>query len=316
MSVAGAYVLAALIFGALNSVAWESVMMRIRQFQSQLWRGSCFSIVALMAMTAAAVAGNGANFVTYDHHMGKKGETEIIFFNEAGRAAGDGERYIAQLAEIEHALTNQWAVAAYLESHMENGEDWSFDGARFETRYRLFEHAVPLNPVVYLEYINKKEGARFLREATGRTSGGKDDEVEESARASELETKLILGHDVSDKLRLGFDWISEVNLKSGDWAFGYAAGLTYIVFESVIESDAKHGGWNVKEVALGAELFGGAGDSVKGLTLDGSTTQQYAGASVKTEFSNGAFLTFGGTFGLTRDSRDALFRAAVGWEFE
>ena len=266
-----------------------------------------------MATATAAHAGNGANFVTYDHHTGDKGETEVIFFNELGRTA-DGERYNAQLAEIEHALTDQWAVAVYLESHKENGEDWSFDGGRFETRYRLFDQAVPLNPVVYLEYINKKEGALFLREATGRTGG--EDEAAESARESELETKLILGQDVSDKLRVGFNWIAEVNLKSGDWAFGYATGLTYTVFEAEGKGDAKHGGWNVKEVALGAELFGGAGDSVKGLTLDSSKTEQYAGASIKTEFTNGAFLTLGGTIGLTHDSRDALFRAAVGWEFE
>jgi hypothetical protein len=296
----------------LNSVAWEKLMMRIRQCRRQLRRRSCIFVVALTAQATAVLAGNGANFVTYDHHTGDKGETEVILFNEFGRTA-DGERYNAQLAEIEHALTDQWVVAVYLESHKENGEAWSFDGARFETRYRLFEQAVPLNPVVYLENINKKEGALFLREATGRTGGG---EATEGGRESELETKLILGQDFSDRLRFGFDLIGEVNLKSGDWAFGYATGLTYTVFEDESQRDAAHGGWTVKEVALGAELFGGAGDSVKGLTLDSGKTEQYAGASVKTEFANGASLTLGGTFGLTHDSRDALFRAAVGWEFE
>jgi hypothetical protein len=292
-------------------------MMRIRQFRSPFRRRSCWSAVALLATATSVLAGNGANFVTYDHHTGEKGETEVILFNDLGRTA-DGERYNAQLAEIEHALTDQWAVAVYLESHALSGEDWSFDGARFETRYRLFDYGTPFNPVVYLEYINKKESALFLREATGRTDAAEEPggTTDENERASELETKLILGHDVSDNLRVGFNWIAEVNLKSGDWAFGYATGLTYTVFEAEVKSDAKHGGWDLKEVALGAELFGGAGDSVKGLTLDGSKTEQYAGASVKTEFTNGAFLTLGGTLGLTHDSRDALFRAAVGWEFE
>jgi hypothetical protein len=272
----------------------------------------------LLSIATAAFAGNGANFVTYDHHTGEKGETEIKLYNDLGRTAGDSERYNAQLLEIEHALTDQWIVAAYLESHKENGEDWSLDGFRFETRYRLFDYGTPFNPVVYLEYINKKEGALFLREATGRTDGGEDGESDddENKRESELETKLILGHDISDRLRVGFNWISEVNLKSGDWAFGYATGITYTLFEHESAKGQGGDGWSVKEVKLGAELFGGAGDSVQGLTLDGSKTEQYAGVSVKTEFSNGAQIMLGGTFGLTGDSQDSVFRAAIGWEFD
>jgi hypothetical protein len=264
-----------------------------------------------------ALAGNGANFVTYDHHTGEKGETEINLLNDFGRTS-DGQRYAAQLLEVEHALTDQWIIAAYLESHKDNGDDYSFDGFRFETRYRLFDYGTPFNPVVYLEYINKKESARFLREATGRTDSGEEEEAEPdpNERESELETKLILGHDVSDRLRLGFNWISEVNLKSGDWAFGYATGLTYTVFDYDDMKATAGGGWALKELQFGAELFGGAGDSVKGLTLDPDKTEQYAGVSVKSEFANGASVTLGGTFGLTSDSRDNLFRAAVGWEFE
>ena len=67
---------------------------------------------------------------------------------------------------------------------------------------------------------------------------------------------------------------------------------------------------------MGSEFFGGLGDSSKGLTLEGSKTQQYAGINLKTEFSNGAQVMLGGAFGLTPDSRDAVFRASVGWEFE
>jgi hypothetical protein len=273
---------------------------------------------ALLACTLSAFAGNGANFVTYDHHTGEKGETEIKLYNDVSRTAEDGERYTAQLLEIERALTDQWVLAVYLESHAYSGEDFSFDGARIETRYRLFDYGTPLNPVVYLEYINKKEGALFLREATGRTDKNEESETEEdpSERESELETKLILGHDLSDRLRVGFNWISEVDLKSGDWSFGYAAGLTYTLLENEGGKAGAQGGWDVKEVALGVELFGGAGDSVSGLTLDGSKTEQYAGVALKTEFSNGAMVMLGGTFGLTSDSQASVFRAVIGWEFD
>ncbi|MEQ1671507.1 MAG: hypothetical protein ABL893_11660 [Hyphomicrobium sp.] len=278
------------------------------------------AILAIIAAGSNAQAGNGANFVTYDHHTGKAGKTEIKLYSDVSRTAGDGERYTAQLLEYERSLTDQWVIAAYLESHDLNGDPWTADGFRLETRYRLFDYGTPFNPVVYLEYINKKEAALFLREATGRTDehdGGEAEEHEDpDEREHELEAKLILGHDFSDRLRFGFNMIGEVNLKSGNWEFGYAAGFTYTLFERERAERSQQGGWNIKEVKLGAELFGGAGDSVKGLTLDSGKTEQYAGVALKTEFDNGAMLMIGGTFGLTDASEDALFRAAVGWEFD
>lgn len=279
--------------------------------------GACVFILSIAA-ASEAYAGNGANFVVYDHHTGEKGETEIKLYNDLGKTQ-DGDRYTAQLLELEYALTDQWVVSAYLESHKLSGDDWDFDGFRFETRYRLFERDTLFNPVVYAEYINKKESALFLREATGRT----DEEEHEGEgalghdegdeREHEIETKLILGQDLSERLRVGFNWISEVNLKSGDWEFGYAAGLTYTLFEA--EGEHAGRGFEVKEVQLGAELYGGLGDSVKGLTLDGSKTEQYAGLNLKTEFANGTMFMVGGAFGLTHDSQDAIFRSMIGVEF-
>jgi hypothetical protein len=287
--------------------------------------GFCaLSALALMAaggIMSPALAGNGANFVTYDHHTGEKGETEIKLYQDFGKT-GDGDRYLAQLLEFEYSLTDQWVIAAYLESHDRHGDDWSFDGFRFETRYRLFDYGTPFNPVVYAEYINKKEGALYLREAVGRTDedeeepGGVPEVEDENEREHEFETKLILGHDFSNKLRFGFDMIGEVNLKSGDWEFGYATGFSYEIYDNEHAGEGSRDNWNVKEVKLGVELFGGLGDSVKGLTLDGSKTEQYAGASLKTEFANGAQFMVGGAFGLTDDSQDAILRTAIGWEFE
>lgn len=270
--------------------------------------------VALALFSNAAHAGNGANFVLYDHHTGEAGETEIKLYNDLGKTQ-DGERYTAQILEVERAITDQWVVAAYLESHKLSGDDWDFDGFRFETRYRLFERDTLFNPVVYVEYVNKREAALYLREAVGRTDGEEESgpHEEENEREHELETKLILGHDVNDRLRIGFDWINEVNLKTGDWEFGYATGLTYTLFE--VEGEHKGRGFDVKEVKLGAELYGGLGDSVKGLTLDGSKTEHYAGINLKTEFANGTQFMLGGAFGLTHDSQEAIFRSMIGVEF-
>lgn len=292
-------------------------------------RRSAMRAVSALALACAgasagaysALAGNGANFVTYDHHTEEKGTTEIKIYNDLGRTGDSDTPYNAQLYELEHAFSDQMVVALYLETQKERGEAAEFDSFRIEGRYRLFDYGTPFNPVVYVEYVHKREGALYLREVVGRASeesaeGG--EHAEENERENEIETKLIIGHDLGDRLRLGFDWISEVNLKSGDWAFGYAGGLTYTLFEAD-EKDSKggaHRGWNVKEVALGAELFGGAGDSVDGLTLSSRETAHYAGVSLKTEFQNGAQLMLGGSFGLTDRAQDAIFRAMLGWEFE
>ena len=194
-------------------------------------------VAALNCLCVPAFAGNGANFVTYDHHTEAKGTTEIKVYNDLGRTADDHVLYNAQLYELEHAFSDQMVVALYLESQKERGENVAFESFRIEGRYRLFDYGTPFNPVVYIEYVHKREGALYLREVVGRTDGG-DEGGEAGAHTegneweNEIETKLILGHDFSDRLRFGFNWINEVNLKSGDWAFGYASGLTYRLFEN------------------------------------------------------------------------------------
>jgi len=267
------------------------------------------------APMCAGIALAGANFVTYDHHTEEAGTTEIQLFNDYSRTSGEHERCTAQLLEVERALTDRWMVAAYLEAHAVSGQDWSFDGGRFETRYRLSDNSAPVNPVLYFEYVNVKEGSHFLREVTGRVERETPGEAEnENAREQEIETKLILGRDVSNRLSVSVNWINDADLKSGNWEFGYAAGLIYKLFDD--ENPLPGSGAMFKEVAVGLELYGGLGDSARGLTANGDVTQHYAGINLKTEFANGAFATIGGAFGITDASQDAILRTAAGWEFD
>ena len=244
-------------------------------FRSRLVRRYCRGALphlVLLALATQAFAGNGANFVTYDHHTGEKGETEIKLYNDLGRTAEDGQRYNAQLLEIEHALTDQWI--------------WRLISSRTKRMVRIgVLTASVLRPAIAcsttarrsiqssISNTSTRKRARFSfakpQAAPTAAKRAKAKKIE-NERESELETKLILGHDISDRLRVGFNWISEVDFKSGDWAFGYAAGLTYTLFEQEGAKGPGGDGWTVKEVKLGAELFGGAGDSVQGLTLDGS----------------------------------------------
>ena len=68
----------------------------------------------------------------------------------------------------------------------------------------------------------------ITRAVTGRTDGVDT----QGGTEHELETKLILGHDFSDRFNVAFNWINEVKFENGKWEFGYAAGLNYTVYRS------------------------------------------------------------------------------------
>ena len=281
-------------------------------------------VIAAAALSGQAWAGNEANFVLYDHHTDAKGETEINVFSDFSSAETGDPRYSAQLLEIERAITDRWETALYLEGDKIDGEDYQFGGWRLESRYRLFDYGAFLNPVLYVEYENLNPDHRYLLDVVGRTDTPEGPETTEH----EIESKLIVGHDISSKLDVAFNWINETNLDTGRWEFGYALGFNYALYgegnqeaeEGNEREQAEHSEassqWTVKEIKLGGELYGGLGDSTLGLTLDPDVTQQYAGLNVKTEFNNGLHVMVGGAAGLTHESERGLLRLMLGYEFE
>lgn len=271
---------------------------------------SAVSLGVLLAGSPVVVAGSGANFVTYNHHTAEKGEVEVNLLTDV--STGNDSSYLAQLVEVEYGVTDRWTTAIYFEGDKPEGEDYDFGSFRFENRIRLFDYgAVPLNPVLYVEYEHMRPAHLYQRAVTGRTDGEDDDD--EKGTEHELETKLLLGEDIGDRLDVAFNWINEVNLDTGKWEFGYAMGLNYVVFET--EGEGRHD-LSIKEVKLGLELFGGLGDSEKGLTLDADVTKQYAGVNLKAELANGLEAGIGGAFGLTKEADDAILRLMVGYEFD
>jgi len=102
------------------------------------------------------------------------------------------------------------------------------------------------------------------------------------------------------------------------WSFGYAAGLNYVFFRAYEGSEVSSASseTGLEKMTLGVELYGGLGDSHKGLTLDGSSTEQYAGINLRFDCKNETHFGVGGVFGLTDDSEDAIFRLTAGYEFE
>ncbi|WP_245257743.1 hypothetical protein [Hyphomicrobium zavarzinii] len=285
---------------------------------SKLWLSQ--TAAALLGVSGVQ-AGQDANFILYNQHMEEKGALDVEVYSDFSHV-GDGEaNYTAQLFEIEYGVTDLFTTAIYLEGvkNYDAGENYDFGSFRFENRFRLFRGETLLNPVLYAEYEYKKPNSRFIRSVVGRTDGEEEEaEAGEEESEHELESKLILGRDLTSNLNVAFNTIQEVNFGDGLWSFGYAAGLNYVFFRayegSEVSSTSSETG--LEKMTLGVELYGGLGDSHKGLTLNGSSTEQYAGINLRFDCKNETHFGVGGAFGLTDDSEDAILRLTAGYEFE
>lgn len=284
-------------------------------------RAASFTITmaATIGLLSPANAGQDANFVLYNHHMEEKGATEIEVYSDYSHVGNGEPNYTAQLFEIEHGVTDLWTTAFYLEAAKTFEADSSYDFAsfRFENRLRLFKADTLLNPVLYVEYEQKKPESRYIRSVVGRIDSPEGPPETEH----ELETKLIIGHDISSRLNVAFNTIQEVKFDNGVWAFGYAAGLNYLIFRSFDHASeetetSRVGNWDPEKLTLGLEVYGGLGDSVRGLTLDPDKTEQYVGINLQLAFENKVHVGIGGAFGVTGGSEDALVRLKAGYEFE
>ncbi len=277
------------------------------------------ALVSATRSTSPAYAGQDANFMLYNQHMEEQGAVEVQVFSDYSHVGKGEANYTAQLLEIEYGVTELFSTAIYLEGvkTFEDDGDYEFGSFRFENRLRLFRDETLLNPVLYAEYEYKKPGSRFVRAVVGRTDG-EEEGGEEEASEHELETKLILGHDITSKLNFAFNTVHEVNFANGKWSFGYVTGLNYALFRAfdAPESGLDASGTGLQKVTLGLEFFGGLGDSEKGLTFDGDKTEQYVGASLRFDLKNETHVRIGGAFGLTQDSEDAILRVSAGIEFE
>ncbi|MBI2748879.1 MAG: hypothetical protein HYX43_05915 [Burkholderiales bacterium] len=275
--------------------------------------------LAIALLSTQAWAGNGANFVLYNHHTEKAGNTGVMFMNDFARDEND-QRYSAQMLMIERGVTDKWTSEFMVEGQKTPGEPYQATGWRWENRYRPFDYGAFLNPVLYVEWENLKTTTKYQMEVSGRT----DSETGEPGATSEgiLETRLILGHDFSDRFNVSFNWINETNWATKKTDYGYAFGLNYGLFGAGhdTESHAHHkpseaGAIFIRELTLGAELYGGLGNSVEGITASSKVTEQYLGLNLVSHLSNGVMLQAGVAKGLTSQSQRDLFRFMIGYDF-
>ncbi|MBI3703990.1 MAG: hypothetical protein HY244_09115 [Rhizobiales bacterium] len=286
----------------------------------------------LLPADRQAWSGNEANFVLYDHHTEKQGTVSVMLLNDFGRGAPGEPSYSAQMLMIERAMTDQWETELMMEGQKTSGEGYQYTGWRWENRYRLFDYGTFLNPGLYVEYENLKPTTKYVMEISGRT-----DKPENTERNTEriLETRLILGQDLSDKLSVSFNWINETDIfvnTAGRTDFGYALGLNYMIYNAkggearhpgvgayphqhAAAAGADDGRWGIAHIKLGAELFGGLGDTSLGMTINPAITEHYLGLNVMTHLQNGFHFMIGGAVGLTEVSQRGLVRLGVGYEF-
>lgn len=288
--------------------------------RARLSRTLGLALAAAILSPRSALA-NDANVVLYDQHTEEKGETEIEVFSDFANVGSGEPNYTAQLFEIEHGVTDLWTSSLYLEGAKTEGEDYEYASFLFENRVRLSENATFFNPVLYTEYEQKEPGSQFITDVVGRT----DEPRGPPETEHELETRLIFGHDLTDRLTVAFNWINEIKFDNGLWSFGYATGFSYALFkaeggEETGEKAENRGleakSWDLEKLTLGVEFYGGLGDADLGLTLDPNKTEQYAGINLESEFDNHFHVTIGGAFGLTQPSQDAILRLSAGYEFE
>jgi hypothetical protein len=272
-----------------------------------------------LAFFGCAWAGNSANFVLYNHHTDKAGDSAVMLLNDFAQDEND-QQYAAQMITIERAITDRWASEFMVESQKTSGEPYRATGWRWENRYRLFDYGAFLNPVLYVEWENLKTTTRYAMEISGRT----DSDSGEPGATSEgiLETRLILGHDFSDRFNVAFNWINETNWKTRDTDYGYAFGMNYGLLGAGHDTEShshhlpgKQASLSLRELTLGVELYGGLGNSKKGITASSDVTEHYLGVNLVSHLSNGVMVLAGLASGLTPASQRGFLRFMVGYDF-
>lgn len=277
-------------------------------------------------------------FTTYGHEI-HKGELEFCLMIDHTSPAAfkreQGQRnFLSEMPELEYHPTKQLALEFMPEMFQEFGTGISkFTGFRFEARYRLFKNEVLLNPTIYFEYEDLDPETRFKMETSGWIIPPyKEEETAEPGREKVLENRIILSQDIN-RWNIAFNWINEIDARTGFVAFGYSLGAQYKIFADDENADGytcpmhpdeksdKQGKCskcgmamtsNVEEkkfltaASLSFELMGALGDE-KNMGIIPYRQEHYFQPSIMLHMPKGNMLGAGFALGLT-DVSDDLFR--------
>lgn len=250
-------------------------------------------------------------FVTYSHDLEEPGtlefETKTAF---SGPDGGNG--FGATAFELEYGFKTWWTAELYLDSQTTSNESTLFTGYKIESRFRPLNREHPVNPVLYVEWEDTSAADKTLLEVVGHD--GQNDvaipnDQAHNERQHELESKLILSSNLK-AWNLSENFITEKNLGHEPWEFGYAVAAAHPLRTA---SSARECTFCAKKVMLGAEVYGGLGDTWA-LTI--ANTSHYAAPLIGWQLPGDSRISFSPGWGLTRTSLDRVYRIGFAVEFD
>ncbi|MBI2967787.1 MAG: hypothetical protein HYY40_08235 [Bacteroidetes bacterium] len=296
--------------------------------------GSILLFLLPLMLLPSAMSAQEGYITTYGHEI-EKGEVEfMLMFDHTNPSVPDKEEgqreFLSQMPKIGFNPTDKLELEFMVEGFEEFGTGITrFTGFRFETRYRLVKKEIPLNPTIYFEYEGLSAETRFKMETSGWMNPPYAEEEEEADREKILESRLILSQNIKN-WNVAFNWINELDTRSGYTAFGYSFGLMNKIHShaksemficpmhpEIISSvpgtciscgmnllkkgDNRH----LQPGSFAFEFLGTAGDT-KNAGIDFSRQEHYFQPSVMLHLKNNSMVVVGFAIGLTEASDDLV----------
>ena len=247
--------------------------------------------------------------VAYDHNLEEPGSLEVEYFSTFGTQRG-GPGFHAFWAEFEYGATAWWTTELYLDAQSTFGQSTVFTGFRWENRVRPLKREHFINPVLYMEFENKNEADKILKEIEGHDVEADQAVPNSIARqqvAREIELKLILSSNYKG-WNFTENTIAAKNLSNHPWEFGYALGASRPL---ALKGAAHRCNFCLQHFIAGVEMYGGLGDlSSFGL----HDTSHYLAPGLAWNLPSGWTLRLAPTFGLNGNSHQFLLRWGVSYE--
>ena len=266
---------------------------------------SCLSLAGFSPLAAQ----ENPYIVVYDHNLEEPGSLEVEYFSTFGTQRG-GPGFHAFWAEFEYGATAWWTTEFYLDAQSTFGESTVFTGFRWENRVRPLKREHFINPVLYMEFENKNEADKILKEIEGHDVEADQAVPNSIARqqvAREIELKLILSSNYKG-WNFTENTIAAKNLSNHPWEFGYALGASRPL---ALKGAAHRCNFCLQHFIAGVEMYGGLGDRWSFGLHD---TSHYLGPGLAWNLPSGWTFRLAPTFGLNGNSHQFLLRWGVSYE--
>ena len=266
---------------------------------------SCLSLAGFSPLAAQ----ENPYIVVYDHNLEEPGSLEVEYFSTFGTQRG-GPGFHAFWAEFEYGATAWWTTEFYLDAQSTFGESTVFTGFRWENRVRPLKREHFINPALYMEFENKNEADKILKEIEGHDVEADQAVPNSIARQQvtrEIELKLILSSNYKG-WNFTENTIAAKNLSNHPWEFGYALGASRPL---ALKGAAHRCNLCLQHFIAGVEMYGGLGDRWSFGLHD---TSHYLAPGLAWNLPSGWTFRLSPTFGLNGNSHQFLLRWGVSYE--